>query len=88
MQNILIGPHTTEKTSKAQEGGWYAFRVAPRANKTEIKKEIKSAYGVEAVKIRIAKQPVKQIIVRGKRGKKRGFKKAFIKLKEGQKMEF
>lgn len=65
----------------------YIFKVFPRANKTEIKRAIESLYNVKVIGVKI-------IIVGGKTrrsgkalGWKKGYKKAIIRIKQGQKIE-
>ena len=44
-------------------------------------------YKVTPVRINTVTIPAKNVIVRGKRGKKSGYKKAYIYLKKGEKIE-
>src|SRR4030043_1217758 len=50
---ILKTPHVAEKASDLTEKNQYTFRVFPRANKTEVKKAIADAYGVDVVSVKI-----------------------------------
>ncbi|MCD5396519.1 MAG: 50S ribosomal protein L23 [Candidatus Pacebacteria bacterium] len=83
----MIAPHITEKASYLAEKNQYVFKVSKDANKIEIKKAIGDLFGVEVEKIRIIKVPKK----RRRRGRiegwKKGYKKAIVKIKEGQKIE-
>ena len=83
----IIAPHITEKASYLAEKNQYVFKVSKDANKIEIKKAIGDLFGVEVEKIRIIKVPKK----RRRRGRiegwKKGYKKAIVKIKEGQKIE-
>ena len=85
---ILLGPHITERTDSLTKGGIYTFKVVPSANKVLIKKAIKEMYGYEPIKVRIINAPSKKRSVRGKIGTKSGFKKAFVYLKESDKIDF
>lgn len=85
MNQQIIQPYSTEKTSADKNR--YVFKVAKRANKIGIKQEIENIYKVKVEKVRILKRIAKQKFFRGKRGKKTGFKKAVIKLKNGHKIE-
>lgn len=84
---ILKTPHITEKASDLAERNYYAFNVYPSANKTEIKKALEDIYGVDVISVNIIKVPPKKRR-RGKTiGFKKGYKKAIVKIKEGQKIE-
>jgi large subunit ribosomal protein L23 len=88
MTKIIKNPRITEKASVVAEGNVYVFDVPPSANKTEVKKAIALLYKVNPTKVNILKIPRKNIVVRGKKGTKNGGKKAFVYLKEGDKIEF
>jgi len=84
----IVAPHITEKaTLLAEKENQYVFKVAPDANKIEVKKAIEDLYGVKVEKVRIIKVPRK----RRRRGRiegwRKGYKKAIVKIKEGQKIE-
>ncbi len=88
LSDIIISPRITEKTVKFMDQGIYTFNVRKDANKTEIKKAIKLIYNVEPIDIKIVCYPakIKRNYRTGKLGKKKGGKKAIIKLKEGDKI--
>jgi len=84
---ILKEPHVTEKATFLAERNQYVFKVFPRSNKTEIKKAIKDLYGVDVLNVNIIKVPRKRRRSGRISGWKKGYKKAIIKIKEGQKIE-
>ena len=84
---VLKTPHVTEKAAALSEKNQYVFKVWPRANKTEIGKAIKDIYGVDVLSVRIIKVPRKQRRLGKVQGWRKGYKKAIIKIKEGQKIE-
>lgn len=86
LDRILISPRITEKATAHSEQNVYVFNVATDVNKFQIKEAINKLYKVSPVKINIAKVPSKQIFYRGKKGIKSGGKKAFVYLKEGDKI--
>lgn len=91
--SIIIKPLITEKSNMAGENNnTYGFVVDRRANKYQIKRAVEELYGVDI-------ESVNTLIQRGKtqvRGTKSGYivgkkntvKKAFVKLKEGQIIDF
>ncbi len=86
-EGVLLKPRITEKASEKVEEGVYVFNVDPRANKIQIKSVIKNIYNVDALKINILKVPSKSVFSRGKKGVKKGGKKALVYLKKGDKIE-
>ncbi len=83
----LKTPHITEKAGDLAKKNQYVFKIWPGANKTEIKKAIQDIYGVDVLDIRIIKISRKPRRLGRQRGWREGYKKAIIKIKEGQKME-
>jgi large subunit ribosomal protein L23 len=80
-------PHVTEKASSLVEKNQYTFRVTPEANKVEVKKAIEEIYGVDVVDVRMTSIPAKKR-QRGRiEGWTKGYKKAIVRVKEGQKIE-
>lgn len=87
-KNVLMRPRITEKAAlSADKNNVYVFEVSPDATKTSIAASIKESYKVTPVKVRVANIPDKAVFVRGKRGVKRGGKKAYVYLKKGDKIE-
>jgi len=84
---VLKAPHITEKATYLAGKNQYVFRVGDRANKTEIEKAIENLYMVEVVSVKIIKIPKKQRRLGRISGWRKGYKKAIVKIKEGQKIE-
>lgn len=85
---VLINPRITEKATMLSETrNVYTFNVSPEATKKDIERVIKSLYKVNPSRIRIVQIKSKRTFVRGKRGVKSGGKKAYIYLKQGDKIE-
>ena len=84
---VLKTPHVTEKAADLAEKNQYVFKVWPRANKTGIGKAIEDIYGVDVLSVRIIKVPRKQRRLGKVQGWRKGYKKAIVKIKEGQKIE-
>ncbi len=85
---VILRPRITEKANGVSEKNVHTFEVAPSATKLQIKNAVKAFYGLEAVKIAIVKNPSKQVIVRGKRGTKKGVKKAYVYISKKDKLEY
>ena len=82
--DVIVKPIITEKATMAQElANAYAFQVAPDASKPQIKDAVEALFGVKvkAVNTTITKGKVKKF--RGRPGKRRDVKKAYVTLVEG-----
>lgn len=84
---VLKEPQVTEKATDLVSKNQYVFKVWPRSNKTEIKGAVEDLYGVNVLKVRIIKVPAKQRRLGRIKGWKLGYKKAIVKIQEGQKIE-
>jgi len=84
---ILKNPHITEKATDLMGKNQYVFKVFPKAGKPEIKKAVEGLYGVEVTGIGIINISRKRKRVGRTMGFKGGYKKAIVRIKEGQKIE-
>lgn len=87
--DVLLKPILTEKANAQQDKlRRYAFKVARKANKLEIKKAVESFYGVTVINVNTAVVPGKSKSRMTKAGvisgRKPGYKKAFITVGEGE----
>lgn len=88
LSSIIVRPRITEKASYLAADGVYTFDIDPRANKIQVKRAMEEIYNVTPVRVNIMVAKPKRVVVRGKRGVKKGGKKALVYLKEGDKIEF
>ena len=87
--DIIYAPIITEKTAMlAQNENKFAFKVDPRANKTEIKQAIESIFNVKVVSITTANSHPKKKRVGRYTGMTDNYKKAIVKLAEGNSINF
>ena len=84
---VLISPIITEKTTELSLNNQYVFLVPKETGKIEIKKAIKDLYGTDAEKVNIINIPRKRKTIGRTPGWKKGYKKAVVKLKKGQKID-
>ncbi len=84
---VLKTPHITEKAGDLASKNQYIFKVWPEVNKIEIKKTIERIYGVKVLSVRIIKVLPKKRKLGRISGWTKGYKKAIVKIKEGQKIE-
>ena len=86
--SVLRRARITEKaTDLTTDNNVYVFEVEKNSNKIEIAKAVEKFFGVKPKKIRVVKIPSKKVLSRGKRGVKSSSKKAYVYLKEGDKIE-
>lgn len=86
MKTIIRSPLITEKNTTLAETGVYVFEVGLDATKPEIKKSIETGFSVKVQGIRtvICRSDMKYSKFGLTKPKK--WKKAFVKLAEGQKL--
>jgi large subunit ribosomal protein L23 len=89
LSEVLIKPILSEKANAQQEKlRRYAFRVAKKANKLEIKKAVENFYGVTVVDVNTVVAPAKSKTRFTKAGlisgQKSSYKKAFVTVAVGE----
>ena len=87
---IIIRPLVSEKATAMKEASnQVAFYVNVRANKIEIKRAVEKAFGVSVTDVRVVcKKPGDRKRQGRVVGKVSGYKKAYVTLAEGAKIEF
>lgn len=89
ISSSVIKPIITEKSYDHAASGRYTFKVSVRATKGSVKNEIENIYGVNVTDVKTTIMPGKSSRI----GKSRLFsnpvkwKKAIVKLKEGQSID-
>lgn len=87
-RDVVLRPIITEKTTASQaEGNQYAFEVARDANKHEIKHAIEQLFKVHVLRVQTAQQRGKWRRRGAHVGKRANWKKALVKLPEGETIE-
>lgn len=89
MYNILKRPIITEKnTLQVHLQNEYAFEVPVTANRTEIKQAVEKLFKVKVLRVNtlVCRKPARRL---GRvPGERKLWKKAIVKLKEGDKLDF
>ncbi len=81
---IVLRPVISEKTTMLKDQNReICFEVAPKANKIEIKKAVEQLFKVKVEKVRTLKKVGKVRRVGKNSGKKKDWKKVYVKLREG-----
>jgi large subunit ribosomal protein L23 len=84
---VLIAPVVSEKSYSLISDRKYTFRVHEDAHKTQIRQAVEQLFEVEVANVNIIKvqsKPKRRGMTRGRRP---GWKKAIVQLKEGHEIE-
>ncbi|MDR3559284.1 MAG: 50S ribosomal protein L23 [Candidatus Pacebacteria bacterium] len=84
---ILVEPWITEAATMAAQMNKYIFKVAKVASKSEVKRSIEELYKVTVLSVRTVTLPAKKRIRGRVIGRKPGFKKAIVTVKEGESID-
>ena len=84
---VVSQPIFTEKGMMARENGSYLFKVNLDATKIQIRNAIEKLFKVKVVKVNTVPCAGKKRMGRGGVGHTSSYKKAYVKLAEGQKIE-
>ena len=88
-EDIIKVPLITEKGSLiAEKSNQVLFKVRPEANKIEVKKAVEVLFKVRVVKVRTIRYLGKFRRVGKTKGRLPQWKKAYVTLKEGDKIDF
>jgi large subunit ribosomal protein L23 len=84
---VLLAPVVTEKSYELIENRKYSFRVHPDAHKTQVRQAVEELFNVHVEGVNIVKvQPKPKR--RGMRlGRKPGWKKAIVQIRQGESIE-
>ena len=87
MYQTILSPLVTEKATALTESGQVVFKVALEATKPEIKASVEALFNVKvlAVNTMVVKGKTKRF--RGREGKRSDWKKAMVRLAEGQSID-
>jgi len=89
VHDVIRRPLVTEKSNIGrEEQNLVTFAVDPRAKKPEIKHAVESLFEVEVLDVRTMRMPRKTRRLGAHMGRKPEWKKAIVRLAEGQTIEF
>lgn len=84
LTDVLIEPVVSEKASMLREQNKYVFIVHPSATKTEIKEAVTKLFNVTVVNCTTINVAGKVKRLRGKPGRTASYKKAVVRIADGQ----
>lgn len=88
-QDIIQAPLISEKgTALTESVNQVLFKVRPDANKIEVKRAVETLFKVKVEQVRIARYLGKMRRIGKNIGRRPTWKKAYVTLKEGDKIDF
>ena len=86
---VLLGPHITEKSAMSQGAATQVvFKIANNASKLEVKKAVEQLFEVKVEGVRLVNVKGKTRRTKTGLGKRSDWKKAYVRLAEGQDIDF
>jgi large subunit ribosomal protein L23 len=86
---LIRRPLISEKSTKLKESSnTVCFEVDRRANKIEIQKAVEKLFGVKVAGVRVANRQGKWKRMGKFLGQRKSWKKAYVRLAAGEKLEF
>ena len=87
LMQVLVAPHVSEKSARlAEVGNQVVFRVARDATKPEIKAAVELMFEVKVDAVQVVNVAGKAKRFGGRAGRRSDWKKAYVKLREGEKL--
>lgn len=85
---IILSPHVSEKaTTNVEKHNTYVFQVIENATTPEIKDAIEFLFNAKVDDVRVVSVKPKEKMFKGMKGKRKGWKKAYVTLQAGQTLE-
>jgi large subunit ribosomal protein L23 len=89
LYQVLLSPRVTEKTTRVGElSNQYVFHVVKDARKAEVKGAVELLFDVSVESVRMVNVKGKTKSFRQRPGKRSDWKKAYVRVQEGQVIDF
>jgi large subunit ribosomal protein L23 len=89
LYQVLVAPRVTEKSTQVGENSnQYVFHVVDDASKSEVKGAVEMLFDVSVESVRIVNVKGKNKAFRMRPGKRSDWKKAYVRVQEGQVIDF
>lgn len=86
--SVLRAPRVSEKTARIQEqSNQYVFEVATTATKADVKTAVESLFSVKVEAVNVVNVKGKQKSFRNRAGRRGDWRKAYVRLAEGQSID-
>ena len=87
LYKILLAPHVSEKATNLETLRKYVFKVANFATKETVKEAVEKLFNVHVTSVRILNTKSKAKRVGKIEGRRKAWKKAYVMLKDGEKLD-
>jgi large subunit ribosomal protein L23 len=88
LYQVIKRPHVSEKTARASaNSNQYVFEVDQRASKTDIRQAVEALFEVSVRDVTVVSMPAKRKSFRGRPGARNAWKKAYVRLAQGQSID-
>ena len=89
LYQVLLTPRVTEKSTRVGEvSNQYVFRVVKDADKSEVRGAVEMLFDVKVESVKIVNVKGKRKSFRMNPGKRSDWKKAYVRVQEGQVIDF
>ncbi len=89
LYKVLLSPRVTEKTTQVgEDSNQYVFHVIKDAKKSEVKGAVELLFDVNVESVQIVNVKGKTKSFRMRPGKRSDWKKAYVRVQEGQVIDF
>lgn len=89
LMKVLLGPHVSEKSSAvADQSNQVVFKVTTDATKAEIKNAVEMMFEVKVEGVQVVNVKGKTKRTKSGLGRRKNWKKAYIRLQAGQDINF
>jgi large subunit ribosomal protein L23 len=89
LMNVLLAPHVTEKSSLGQQQrNQYAFRVRRDATRSDVRRAVELMFEVKVEGVQVLNEPGKQRRFGARTGRTQDWKKAYVRLADGQSIDY
>ncbi len=85
--DVIVSPVITEKATLGSEFGQVQFKVALDATKIEIKRAVEELFNVNVTSVNTIRVKGKTKMFRGRPGRRNDYKKAIVRLADGQSID-
>jgi len=89
LADIIRAPHVSEKSTRvADKHRQMVFEVRPDASKPEIRQAVEKMFNVQVASVTVSNVAGKRKMSGRVRGRRQDWKKAYVRLKPGQDIDF
>lgn len=81
-------PLVSEKSAQMQAENKYVFKIATVATKADVKEAVEALFKVQVDAVKIVNVKGKSKTFRFRAGARQDYKKAYVKIKDGQSIDF